>query len=295
MLGGAIDRLALPHHDHAADDHPHGWARWGRAVAARPWPALLGAVVVLGLLSVPVLDLTLGQQDNGALPTHTNARAAYDGMTAGFGVGANGPLLVGADLSAKPAKADQSKIDKLDSSEKSDKAKANKQADAKQAQAAQGLELQGVPPAQAQQKAAARVKPKRDVQLKQIDDSYAAKRKQVDQPATDPRLQTLRTDLEKTAGVASVSAEVGGTTAGYVDLADEIASRLVLTIAVVVALSFVLLLIAFRSIVIPLTAGLMNLVSIGAAFGVVTAVFEKGWGPGWSASTARSRSSRSSP
>jgi RND superfamily putative drug exporter len=77
-----------------------------------------------------------------------------------------------------------------------------------------------------------------------------------------------------------MTASVGGTTAGYVDLADEISGRLVLTIGVVVALSFVLLLLAFRSVVIPLTAGLMNLVSIGAAFGVVSAVFEKGWGVG---------------
>ena len=75
-----------------------------------------------------------------------------------------------------------------------------------------------------------------------------------------------------------MTAYVGGTTAGYVDLAAEISSRLIITIAVVVALSFLLLMLAFRSIVIPLTAGLMNLVSIGAAFGVVTAVFEKGWG-----------------
>ena len=91
-----------------------------------------------------------------------------------------------------------------------------------------------------------------------------------------------------------MTADVGGTTAGYVDLADEISSRLVLTIGVVVALSFVLLMLAFRSIVIPLTAGLMNLVSIGAAFGVVTAVFEKGWGARSSAWTARCRSSASS-
>jgi len=75
-----------------------------------------------------------------------------------------------------------------------------------------------------------------------------------------------------------MTVNVGGQTAGYVDLAAEISSRLIITIAVVVALSFVLLMLAFRSIVIPLTAGLMNLVSIGAAFGVVTAVFEKGWG-----------------
>ena len=75
-----------------------------------------------------------------------------------------------------------------------------------------------------------------------------------------------------------MTASVGGTTASYVDLANEISSRLVLTILIVIALSFVLLTLAFRSLVIPLTAGLMNLVSIGAAFGVVSLVFEDGFG-----------------
>jgi RND superfamily putative drug exporter len=247
-------------------------------------------------------------------------------MTKGFGVGSNGALLISVNLTQKPAKADQSNLDKLNSSEQSDKQKANKQADDKQAQLAQQLEAEGLPPDEADQQAAAQVKPQRDKQLNKITQSSDAKRKQLDQTATDPRLQTLRNDIKKapdvhsvteplvngkgTAAVltvtpssapsdqateqlvrtlrdttipkatkgASMSAAVGGTTAGYVDLADEISSRLVLTIAVVVALSFFLLLIAFRSILIPLTAGLMNLISIGAAFGVVTAVFEKGWG-----------------
>jgi RND superfamily putative drug exporter len=326
VVGNGIDRLALPHHDHTADQHPHGWARWGRAVAKRPWPAMISALVILVLLAVPVLDLTLGQQDNGAFPTNTDSRQSYDAMTSGFGVGSNGPLLISVDMTKKPAKADQSNLSKLNTSEQSDKSKANKQADAKQAQIAQQLEAEGLPPDQADQQAAAQVKPSRDKQLNKISQSYDAKRKQLDQTATDPRLQTLRNDLKKapdvhavtqplvngkgTAAVltvtpssapsdqateqlvrtlrdqtipkatkgADMSAAVGGTTAAYVDLADEISSRLVLTIGVVVALSFVLLLLAFRSIVIPLTAGLMNLISIGAAFGVVTAVFEKGWG-----------------
>ena len=94
-------------------------------------------------------------------------------------------------------------------------------------------------------------------------------------------MRRLRDDtIPRATKGADITADVGGTTAGYVDLADEISSRLILTIAVVVGLSFFLLLLAFRSIVIPLTAGLMNLVSIGAAFGVVSAVFENGWGIG---------------
>ena len=99
--------------------------------------------------------------------------------------------------------------------------------------------------------------------------------------ATEQLVRTLRVDtIPRATSNANMTADVGGTTAGYVDLADEISDKLVLTIAVVVGLSFLLLTLAFRSLVIPLTAGLMNLISIGAAFGVVTAVFEKGWGAG---------------
>ena len=99
--------------------------------------------------------------------------------------------------------------------------------------------------------------------------------------ATETLVRTLRDDMiPRATKDADMTADVGGTTAGDVDLADEISGGLVLTIAVVVLLSILLLTLAFRSIVIPLTAGVMNLISIGAAFGVVTAVFEKGWGLG---------------
>jgi putative drug exporter of the RND superfamily len=326
LVGARIDSLALPHRRTPKDDHPHGWERWARFVTRRPLPSALVALVVLVALALPVRDLYLGQQDNGALPTSTEARRAYDGLTAGFGVGANGPLLIAVDMSKQPAKADQAQLDKIDQQESDQKKQAQQKADAQEQQVAASLEAQGVPPTQAQSQAQAQVQPQLDEQTKQIEQQASDQREKADQPATDPRLQDLRTDLQKTSGVDSVtqplvndsgsaavmtvtpttapsdqaterlvrrlrddtipaatkgqdmSADVGGTTAGYVDLADEISSRLVLTIGVVVALSFVLLLLAFRSILIPLTAGVMNLISIGAAFGVVTAVFEKGWG-----------------
>ena len=229
-------------------------------------------------------------------------------------------------MAGQPAKADQSQLDQIASKESDDKKQASSKADKQAQQIAAQLEATGVPPEQAETQAQAQVQPKLEQQDDQITQQAGAQRKKADQPATDPRLQDLRKDLQGAAGVAKVSeplvnsagtaailtvtpttapsdrateqlvrdlrdgtipkatdgkgmtADVGGTTAGYVDLADEISSRLLLTIGVVVALSFVLLLLAFRSVVIPLTAGVMNLISIGAAFGVVTAVFEKGWG-----------------
>ena len=318
LVGDRIDKLPVPLPHGKADARPHGWMRWGAFVAKRPLPCALVATVVLVALALPMLDLYLGQQDNGAMPESTDVRRASDGLTAGFGAGTNGPLLISVDLSKQPAKADQANLDKLSKQEQDQKDKANQQA----SQQEQQLEAQGLPPAQAQ----AQVQPQLDKQIDKIEQQSETQRKKLEQPATDPRLQDLKTDIAKTAGVKKVTeplvnsdgtaavlnatpttdpsdratadlvdrlrdtavpkaekgndmtVNVGGQTANYVDLASEIASRLIITIAVVVALSFVLLMLAFRSIVIPLTAGLMNLVSIGAAFGVVTAVFEKGWG-----------------
>ena len=328
LVGDGIDRLRIPMPHGKADDHPHGWLRWGGFVARHPLPCALVAIVVLAVLALPMLDLYLGQQDNRAMPESTDARRASDGMTAGFGAGTNGPLLVSVDMSRKPAKADQANLNKLSTQEQDQKDKANQQAAEQEQQIAAQLEAQGMPPAQAQAEAQSQVQPQLDKQISKIEQQSKTQRKKLEQTATDPRLQDLKKDIAKASGVKKVSeplvnsdgtaavlnatpttdpsdqatadlvqrlrdttipkaekgndmtVNIGGQTAGYVDLASEISSRLILTIAVVVALSFVLLLLAFRSIVIPLTAGLMNLISIGAAFGVVTAVFEKGWGAG---------------
>jgi putative drug exporter of the RND superfamily len=265
LLGPRIEKLRLPlpkqwHHD----NKPHGWLRWAKFVNRRPWPSLIVAVVILTALALPATKMWLGQQDNGTLPEDTQARQSYDLLSEGFGPGVNGQMLVSVDLSEKPAQP---------------------------------------------------------AQPGPVDPQNPAT-----QPASDPRLQTLRDDMAKTEGVAEVSqplvneqgtaaiytvtpttapsdkatidtvnrlrddtipaatkgqdmtAYVGGTTAGYIDLAAQISKKLPQTILTVVLLSFLLLLLAFRSILIPLTAGVMNLISIAAAFGVVTAVFEQGHG-----------------
>jgi len=258
ILGDRIDRLALPGRGdraadaggRAADGHPHGWARWAHAVARRPVLGAGTALILLAVLALPALSLTLGQQDNGALPTDTQARRAYDGMTAGFGPGSNGPLLIAVDLSRQPA-----------------------------ANGAQDPRLQTLARDLAGAKGVASVTPP---SVNGDGTAAVLTVTPTSAPSADAT-ETLVRDLRDTTIPAAtdgqkMTAYVGGTTAGYVDLADEISGRLILTIAVVVCLSFLLLVLAFRSLVIPLTAGIMNLISIGAAFGVVTAVFEKGWG-----------------
>jgi len=291
LLGPRLERLRIPLPHGRGDGKPHGWARWARIVAARPVVFLLVALVALAVMAFPVRDLYLGQQDNGSLPTDTQARQSYDLLSEGFGPGENGQFLIAADLSKQPAKANQTQIDQLNQQE--------------QAQLAQAQTPE---------------------QQQQITQSFDAKKKQASSPATDPRLQDLRTDMQKTGGVEDVSQPlvngdgtaavynvtpttapsdrktqdtvntlrddtipkavkgqdeevyVGGSTAGYIDLATEINDRLVITIGAVVLLSFLLLVAAFRSLIVPATAAIMNLISIAAAFGVVTAVFEKGFG-----------------
>ena len=309
-LGPRINSLRVKLGRTHPDDHqPHGWARWARGVAKRPWRSLVASTAVLVVLALPLLDLHLGQSDTGALPTSTTARQAYDGIGTGFGNGTNGPLLVAAEL-GKPAKPDQKNLNKLD--------KQQKQLKDQQQQIEQAALLQGA----TQQQAEAQAKQ----QTKKQSDELANKKKQAESPATDPRLTGLSDDLSKAPGVKSVSpptldkrgnaavytvvsksapssnqtedlvnhlrsttipqatkgtdvtAHVGGQTAGYIDLAERISEKLPAMIAIVVGLSFIVLMLAFRSLVVPAKAAIMNLLSVGAAYGVVTAVFQKGWG-----------------
>jgi RND superfamily putative drug exporter len=318
IVGDGIDKLPIPLPHRKPDDHPHGWARWGENVANHPIPAAVVALVILVVLALPALNLYLGQQDNGAMPKSTDARKAYDSLTSGFGAGANGPLLISVDMSKQPAKADQKQIDKINSGEQDNKDKANKQAQQQEEQLeAQGMppdqaQTQVQPQlnkqldqisskASDQRKKAENLGTDPRLQDLRDDLKKTSGVKSVTEPlvnkggtaavlnltpttapsdeATANLVTKLRDDtIPKATKGKNMTVDVGGTTAGYVDLAAAISHKLIITIGVVVALSFVLLLLAFRSIVIPLTAGLMNLVSIGAAFGVVSAVFEKGWG-----------------
>jgi RND superfamily putative drug exporter len=309
-LGPRIHSLRVKLGRTHPDDHqPHGWARWARGVAKRPWRSLLASTAVLLVLAVPVLGLHLGQSDVGALPQSTTARQAYDAITDGFGAGTNGPLLVAAKLGTS-AKPDQQNLDKIKKQEQ--------QLKDQQQQIEQAALLQGATEQQAQAEATEQTQ-KQSAEL-------STKKKEAESPATDPRLTSLSDAISKTSGVKSISpptldnggnaavytvishaapsadrtedlvnelrsttiptatkgndvtAQVGGQTAGYIDLAKRISEKLPEMIAIVVGLSFVVLTLAFRSLVVPAKAAIMNLLSVGAAYGVVTAVFQNGWG-----------------
>lgn len=246
MLAGVghwIERLRVPlPHDTSADHKTHGWQRWAEGVARHPVVAVVGAVLLLAVIAWPVFDMKLGQEDDSALPTSTETRQAYDLTTEGFGVGDNGPFLVAVDV------GNPKDVESLN------KAVAN----------TKGI-AEVTPPAFDEKQTAAIFN--------------AVPTTAPSDWATQDTLDRLRNNtIPNTLKGTGSTADVGGTTAGYVDLADEISEKLPKVIGLVVLFSFLVLVLAFRSVFVPLQAAVMNLLSIAAAYGLVTAVFQKGWG-----------------
>ncbi|HEU5083397.1 MAG TPA: MMPL family transporter [Acidimicrobiales bacterium] len=223
-----------------------GWVRWAHWVAHRPWRSAVAATLVLLVLAVPLTDMRLGQADAGTDPESTTHRRAYDMLADGFGDGFNGPLLVVVDL----AGADEP--------------------DAVLASLGESLgALDGV---------AAVSPPERNAAGDTAVVTVVPTSKPQDQATTDLVHQLRDAAIPAVVDGTGAEAYVGGPTAGYIDQSDKIAGRLPWFIATVVLLSFVLLTMVFRSVLVPLKAALLNLLSIGAAYGVVVAVFQWGWG-----------------
>lgn len=246
MLGARVNALRLPWR--RADEDPDGsprWAAFARAVCNRPWVALALSLAILLPLAAPVVGLKLGQPDTDALPKDDTERIAYDLLATGFGPGFNGPLVVAVEL---PRNSDA--LTRLEAGLK----------------ATDGVAL--ATPAQ-QNRAG-------DAALFTVFPTSGPADEATEQLVSRLRDETVPRALAGTGATAFV----GGVTAGYVDLADRIADSLPYLIALVIVLSFLLLLVAFRSIVLPIKAAAMNLLSVGAAYGVLTIVFQHGTGAG---------------
>ena len=248
LLGPHINSLRVRHP--ATDEEVRNglWARWARDIAKRPIVAGLAALAILIPLTIPLLSLTLGQQDTAALSTSTTARRAYDLISKNFGPGVNGPLLIVVTLgSAAQNGTNDPRLAML------------------QKDVGSTAGVAGVSPMQldkAGTTAYFNAIPKGGPAESQTTDLVNALR-----DSTIPSAEK-GTDLR---------AFVGGITAGYDDLAARISAKLPLQIAVVIGLSFLLLILAFRTVVVPAQAAVTNLLSIGAAYGVLTAIFQFGW------------------
>ncbi len=226
-------------------DGRSGWVRWAHWVAYHPWRSAIAATVVLLALSIPVLDMRLGQADAGTGPTSTTQRRAYDLLADGFGDGFNGPLLLTIDLSSS---SDPTVVDRIAAAVAADPGVA------------------AVSPPEIN-----------DAGNTAIISAIPTTKPQ-DQATSDLVHRLRDTTLPAATANSNATALVGGPTAGFIDQSDKISARLPWFIAAVVSLSFLLLMTVFRSILVPLKAALLNLLSIGAAYGVVVAVFQWGWG-----------------
>ena len=219
------------------------FARWGRRVSSHPWPWAALSVAVLLVLAIPFFSITLAQPDNGTNPTSDSNRRAYDLITKGFGVGANGPLVIVVALPKQSTSADNTLLSNVQKAVAGTKGVASVGPVAVNSSATTAV-FSAIPTTRPQ----------------------AA--------ATSNLVSTLRADVLPKQNVTTY---LTGTTAGQLDFTKRITSRLVWLILAVIAIAFVLLTMAFRSIVIAIKAAILNLLSIGAAYGVIVAVFEWGW------------------
>ncbi|WP_411075223.1 MMPL family transporter [Streptomyces sp. cmx-4-7] len=239
------ERRALAEHG-PRPEFPTGFAaRWSAFVERHP--KLLGAVaaVVMAVLALPTLSLHLGTSDQGNNPATATTRKAYDLLADGFGPGVNGPLTLVAGLDGAD---DRVALDRLPAALSATKGVA------------------GVSPVTYNSSGDTAV-------LTVVPDSSPQSK------ATSELVDRLRQDvLARAEAGTSLDVNVGGVTASYDDFAEIIVGKLPLFVGVVIALGCLLLLLAFRSIGIPLKAAAMNVMAVAGAFGVVVAVFQWGWG-----------------
>ncbi len=248
MSGDAIswNPFRLRHRD------PHrenGWHRWSRFVQRHPWGSLTCGLLALLILAIPVFSLRLGMSDSGNLPTEETNRRAYDLLAQGFGPGFSGPIFLAIDGRSTDL----------------DKAGFTKELETIRATFAGTEGVQFVSPPQ--------LSAKGDVGV-----LLAFAKTAPQDRATEQLVHRLRDEvmppLEKASGADIM---VSGFVGFGIDFADLMGQRLPFFMGAVLALSFILLMIVFRSLLVPLKAVLLNLLSLASSFGIIVAIFQWGW------------------
>jgi RND superfamily putative drug exporter len=247
IAGRRVDRLRIPglgkREPSTAEDTR--WFRWSREIQRRPVLSALLSGGLLIALCIPTLSLRLGSNDAGTDPAGTTTREAYDLLAEGFGPGFNGPLSI---VAALPSEGEDAALVELSKTLEGEEGVADT--------------------------TPVMLNPAKNTGVIQV---YPTTSPQSE--ATTELLDHIRGDLippiEQQTGA---QVHVGGITAIFEDFGTAIAEKLPLFIGVVVLLSALLLMAVFRSVLVPLKAVVMNLLSIGAAFGLIVAVFQWGWG-----------------
>ncbi|AZP22596.1 MMPL family transporter [Streptomyces aquilus] len=242
LRAGRLSRFARRRAPAAAAAHPTGWRRWIGHVSRHPVPYAVGAAALLLTATLPVFGLRVGLPDDGSLPHSRTERRAYDLVAEGFGPGTNGPLVIAADPAGDPGV-----LDRLVGAVTADPGIAS--VAPTHIDRATGIATLVVFPTTSPQ-----------------------------DKATADTIARLRIDVLPTAiGHGPARAHVGGAAASLSDVGQRTSQRLPVFVAAVLAMSFLLLMLVFRSVVVPLKAVLLNLLSIGAAYGIMVAVFQWGW------------------
>jgi RND superfamily putative drug exporter len=244
LVGTRVLRWRIPGLGGAPRGEDGFFFRWGRFIQRRPGIISAVVIAVLLVIAIPFFSMRLGLPDDGDNPTSMHSRRAYDLMTEGFGPGSNGPLLIVVEQNSgiNPAL-----IQSLQSAIHS------------------APDVAAVTPATTNQAG--------DTAVFDVIPSSAPT-----DAATTDLVKHLRANVvpQVLAG-SGAQAFVGGSTALNIDISDQIASRQLYFFALVIGLSMILLAVVFRSVVLPVKAALMNLLTMGAAFGSVVAVFQWGW------------------
>ena len=222
------------------------WYRWSRFIQHRPWVSLIGGLTVLLVMTLPLFGMRIALSDNGNRAEWQTARRAYDMLAQGFGPGFNGPLQLVAEVTPAEA-ADSAKLAEISAAIGADK------------------DVAFVSPAT----------PLTDTLVVW----KVVPRESPQSENTANLVHRLRDDvLPPAVAGTDIHINVGGFTAIGVDLSDYFAKRIFLFIGAVLLMSFLLLMAVFRSLLVPLKAVIMNLLSIGASYGIIVAIFQWGYG-----------------
>ncbi len=221
-----------------------GWLKWAQTVAKRPRILSVLAILIMALVTVPYFSLHLGNADQGTDPATSTTRHAYDLLSQGFGAGFNGDITV---VAAIKTSADLTTLQALDA------------------------KLQGKPDILA----VSPVQLSKDQSVGLI--AIVAKSSPQDSRTTT-LIDSIRNNYIPSVDISNTQINVTGATAIFKDFSTTLSSKIPGFIGIIVLLGSLLLMVAFRSIVIPLVAAIMNLLAAAAAFGIVVAVFQWGWG-----------------
>ncbi len=250
MVGKRVDSLKVPFlHSTEGVDPKSGWYRMAKAIQRRPLPYALAAVAVLLTIASPTLAMDLGFTDAGNGREELHTRRAYDLLAKGFGPGYNGPLMVVVENGAG-VQGDATRI---------------------QESIAKG---EGAIAGDVAFVSSPILNPDGDTAIVIVYPSTSPQ-----DPGTKQLVHDLRDDvLPPLVKGTNTQALVAGGNAAFIDIGDQIGSRMPLLFVGVIGLSFILLMTVFRSVLVALKAAIMNLLSISAAYGVLVAIFQFGWG-----------------